>query len=300
MTLSVLAISLLLSEAAAALQASPAPARRIFISADMEGVAGVVTSEQLGPAGFDYRDAREMMTGEVLAAIEGAREAGATEFVIADSHGNMQNLLLERLPKDVTVVRGSPRPLTMMHGLDAKFDGVVFVGYHAGTTNPEGVRAHTFSSATLADVKLNGVTVNEGVWNAAFAGHFGVPVLAVTGDEAAVKEIVAQVGAVETAVVKWPLGFHAARTLTPAASREAIQKAVRRGLERQGERRPYTLKGPLDVELRFKNYRPAEVLSWMPGVERADAHAVRFRARDMLEATRFLEFALVYQANLEP
>jgi D-amino peptidase len=296
-----LAVSALaLTAAAAEPQAPPASGRRIFISADMEGVAGVVTQEQLGPTGFDYKDAREMMTGEVLAAIQGAREAGATEFVIADSHGNMQNLLLERLPKEVTVVRGTPRPLSMLHGLDAKFDGVVFVGYHAGTTSAAGVRAHTFSSAHLADVKLNGATVSEGVWNAAFAGHFGVPVLAVSGDEVAVKEIADKVPGVEAAVVKWPLGFHAARTLTPEAAREAIQKAVRRGLERQGERRPYTLTAPLDVELRFKNYRPAEVLSWMPGVERADAHAVRFRARDMLEATRFLSFALNYQPNLEP
>jgi len=295
-----LAFALLLSAAAAPPQGTPAAGRRIFISADMEGVAGVVTQEQLGPTGFDYKDAREWMTGEVLAAIQGAREAGATEFVIADSHGAMQNLLLDRLPKDVTVVRGTPRPLSMMQGLDAQFDGVVFVGYHAGTTNAEGVRAHTFSSANLADVKLGGVTVNEGVWNAALAGHYGVPVLAVSGDEAAVKEIAAQVAGVETAVVKWPLAFHAARTLTPEAARETIQKAVRRGVERRAERRPYTLKAPLEVELRFKNYRPAEVLSWMPGVERADAHAVRFRARDMIEATRFLEFALTYQANLEP
>jgi D-amino peptidase len=297
-TLPVLALSFLLSAATQA--PAPAAGLRIFISADMEGVAGVVTPEQLGPTGFDYRDAREMMTGEVLAAIEGAREAGATDFVIADSHGNMQNLLLDRLPRDVTVVRGTPRPLSMMNGLDARFDGVVFVGYHSGTTNPGGVRAHTFSSATLADVKLNGVTVNEGVWNAAFAGHFGVPVLAASGDEEAVKEIAAQVPGLEGAVVKWPLAFHSARTLTPAAARETIQKAVRRGVERRGQRRPYTLKAPLDVELRFKNYRPAEVLSWMPGVERADAHAVRFRARDMVEATRFLEFALTYQPSLEP
>ena len=293
-----LAFALVLTASAAEPQASAG--RRIFISADMEGVAGVVTQEQLGPTGFDYKDAREMMTAEVLAAIAGAREAGATEFVIADSHGNMQNLLLDRLPKDVTVVRGSPRPLSMMQGLDARFEGVVFVGYHAGTTNPEGVRAHTFSSATLADVKLNGTTVNEGVWNAALAGHFGVPVLAVSGDEAAVKEVAAQVAGVETAVVKWPLAFHAARTLTPEAAREAIQKAVRLGVERRGERRPFTVKPPVDVELRFKDYRPAEVLSWMPGIERADAHAVRFRARDMVEATRFLAFALSYQSSLEP
>ncbi|HET8646219.1 MAG TPA: M55 family metallopeptidase [Vicinamibacteria bacterium] len=293
------ALVLLLAQAAP----SPAPAAggpRLFISADMEGIAGVVTQEQLGPTGFDYRDARELMTGEVLAAIQGAREAGAGEIVVADSHGNMQNLLLEKLPADVMVVRGTPRPLSMMDGIDGSFAGVVFVGYHAGTTNAAGVRAHTFSSATLADVRLGGTTVNEGVWNAALAGHFGVPVLAVTGDEAAVEEVADQVGDLEKVVVKWPAAFHAARTLTPQAARQKIQAAVRRAVERRGGRRPYAVKGPLDVELRFKNYRPAEVFSWLPGIARPDAHSVRFRARDMVEATRFVAFALNYQPSLEP
>jgi D-amino peptidase len=293
------ALGLLLSAATAQSQA-PAAARKVFISADMEGVAGVVTQEQLGPTGFDYKDARELMTGEVLAAIQGARDGGATEIVVADSHGNMQNILLDRLPRDVTLVRGTPRPLSMMQGIDASFAGVVFVGYHAGTTNPEGVRAHTFSSANLADVRVNGASVNEGVWNAALAGQFGVPVLAVSGDDAAVKEVTAQVSGAEPAVVKWAAGFHAARTLTPEAARETIREAVRRGLERRAGRRPFTVRTPLELELRFKNYRPAEVLSWLPIVERVDAHAVRFRARDMVEAARFVSFALNYQATLEP
>jgi D-amino peptidase len=300
MRLPLLATAMMLLCASAAEPQAQQQGRKVFISVDMEGVAGVVTQEQLGPTGFDYRDARELMTGEALAAIQGAREAGATEIVLADSHGNMQNLLLDRLPKDVTLVRGTPRPLGMIHGIDATFDGIVFVGYHAGTTNPEGVRAHTFSSATLADVRVNGTSVNEGIWNAALAGHFGVPVLAVAGDDAAVKEVTARVSGAEPAVVKWAIGFHAARTLTPEAARETIQKAVRRGLERRAERRPFTIAAPLELELRFKNYRPAEVLSWLPGVERADAHAVRFRARDMVEAARFLAFATNYQPSLEP
>ena len=149
-------------------------------------------------------------------------------------------------------------------------------------------------------MRLNGVSVNEGVWNAALAGQFGVPVLAVSGDEAAVKEVLAQVAGVEPAVVKWPIAFDAARTLTPEAARETIQKAVRRGLERRDGRRPYTVRTPVELELRFKNYRPAEVLAWLAGVERVDAHAVRFRARDMVEATRFVAFALNYQPSLEP
>lgn len=149
---------------------------KVYISADMEGIAGVVTNEQLGPPGFEYERFRGFMTNEVLAAIEGARAAGATEILVADSHGNGQNLLIERFPKDVQIVRAWPRPLAMMQGIDASFDAVLFVGFHSSTTATEGVRAHTMSSANLADVRLNGVPVPEAGLNAAIAGHYKVPV----------------------------------------------------------------------------------------------------------------------------
>ena len=103
---------------------------KVYISADMEGIAGVVTGEQLGPPGFEYERFRGFMTNEVLAAIEGARAAGATEILVSDSHGNGQNLLIERFPKDVQIVRAWPRPLAMMQGIDASFDAVLFVGFH--------------------------------------------------------------------------------------------------------------------------------------------------------------------------
>ena len=137
---------------------------KIYISADMEGVVGVVTGEQLGPTGFEYQRFREFMTQEVNAAIDAAFAGGATEILVSDSHGNGQNLLLEKLPKNITLVRSWPRPLMMMQGIDETFAGAIFIGYHASTTNTEGVRAHTMSSATLADVRLNNVSVPE-------AGH---------------------------------------------------------------------------------------------------------------------------------
>lgn len=283
-----------------AASASAADGRRIFVSVDMEGIAGVVTPEQLGPQGFDYPRFRELMTEEANAAIAAAREAGASEIVVADSHGNFQNLLPERLPPDVELVRGGPRPLGMMQGIDASFDGVVFVGYHASTTNPSGVRAHSFSSANLADVRLNGTSVSEGAWNAALAAHFGVPVLAVAGDAAAVAEVQALVPGVEGAIVKWPYAFHAARNLSPAAARDAIQAAVRKGMSRRGAKDLPRATSPVELEIRFKSYRPAELLSWLPGAERKDAHAVRYTVRDMPEAARFLTFVLAYQADLQP
>src|SRR5688500_6277223 len=127
---------------------------KIYISADMEGVVGAVTGEQLSPQGFEYQRFREFMTQEVNAAVEAAFEAGATEVVVSDSHGNGQNLLIEKLPKNILLVRAFPRPLMMMQAIDASFAGVIFLGYHSSTTNPKGVRAHTISSARLADVRL--------------------------------------------------------------------------------------------------------------------------------------------------
>jgi D-amino peptidase len=279
---------------------TPGTAPRIFISVDMEGVAGVVSGDQLSTGAFEYERFRGLMTEEASAAIAAARAAGAGEIVVADSHGTMQNLLVERLPADIQLVRGAPRPLGMMQGIDASFAGVIFIGYHAGTTNPQGVRAHSFSSATLADLRLDGVSVTEGAWNAALAAHFGVPVLAVSGDEAAVQEVASLVPGVETAVVKWPYGFHAARTLMPQAARDVIARAVRRGMERRATIVPQRAKTPVELEIRFKNYRPSEVLSWLRGVRRIDAHAVAYTAADMVEAARFLQFALNYQAALEP
>jgi D-amino peptidase len=188
----------------------------------------------------------------------------------------------------------------MMQGIDESFDAVLFVGYHAGTTNPEGVRAHTLSSATLADVRINGVSFLEAGLNAALAGHYGVPVLAISGDDAAVREATALLGGVEGAVVKWALGFHSARTLTPEAARDVIREAVRKGMARRAEIKPFRVTTPVELEVRFKNYRPAEVLGFLPGVRRADAHAVRLSARDMPEAARILSFITQYQPNLEP
>jgi D-amino peptidase len=273
---------------------------RLYISADMEGVTGVVTADQLGPEGFEYGRFREVLTREVLAAIRGARAAGVGDVVIGDSHGNGENLLLELLPADVQVVRSWPRPLGMMEGIDSTFDAVFFVGYHAGTTNPDGVRAHTFSSARLADVRLNGRSVPEAGVNAAIAGHFGVPVVLVTGDDAAVQEIRAVVGDIEAAVVKWHVSFHAARTLMPEAAYALIEERARAAIASLPTARPYRLDGPVTLDLRFKNYRPSQVLAFLPIVERTDAHGIRYVGDDILAVSRFLQFVTGYDAGLEP
>jgi D-amino peptidase len=273
---------------------------KIFISADMEGVVGAVTGEQLSPGGFEYERFRQFMTNEVNAAIDAARAAGATEFVVADAHGNGQNLLIEQLPDDVTVVRSWPRELSMMGGIDDTFDGVIFLGYHSSTGNTRGVRAHTMSSANITSVRLNGIEMTEGSMNAAMAGHFGVPVIMVSGDDVAVAENQVLIGNIEGAVVKWAKGFHSAETLTPEAAYEVIRTRTASAISRIDQFRPYVLEAPIELELSLKHYRPVEVLGYLPNVERVNSHTIRYVGQDMIEISNFLTFLTYYRIDLQP
>ncbi len=289
----------------ALLLAAPLPSAaqeglKVYISADMEGVVGVVTGDHLGPSGFEYQQAREWLTGEVNAAIRAAREAGATEIVVSDSHGNGENILVDRLPKDVLLVRSWPRPLMMMQGIDESFDAALFIGYHTSTTNPEGVRAHTMSSGTLTAIRLNGVAVPEAVINAAIGGHFGVPVVMISGDDAIAREAREHLGDVETAVLKWNYGFHSAMTVMPEVGREIIAEKVEAALSRLEDFEPYRLEGPVTVEVSFKNYLAAELMAYLPMVERVDSHTIAYTGRDMLEVSRFLAFLGRYRPDITP
>ena len=273
---------------------------KVHISVDMEGVAGAVTGDQLGPAGFEYGRFREFMTREALAAVEAAKEAGATEIVIADAHGNGENLLIEQFPADVRVIRSWPRRLGMVAGIDDSVNAAIFIGYHAGTNNPTGVRAHTFSSANLTRVALNGTNVTEGSWNAAIAGHFGVPIVMMSGDDAAIAEVRKAVGAMEAAETKRSLGFHSANTITPQASYALIRQRVAAAFARLAEFKPLKVQTPVTVDVSFKNYLPSEVLAYLPIFERTDSHSIRFRARDMVEASAIMSFIGDYRPDLSP
>jgi len=273
---------------------------KIYISADMEGVVGAVTGEQLGPGGFEYERFRQFMTNEVNAAIDAARAAGANEFVISDSHGNGQNLLIDQLPDDVTIVRSWPRELSMMAGIDETFDGVIFLGYHASTNNTRGVRAHTMSSANITSLRLNGMTMTEGGINAAIAGHFGVPVIMVSGDDIAVAENQVIIGDIEGAVVKWSSGFHSARTLTPEAAYEVIRTRTKSAIDRIDDFEPYVLDTPIELELSLKHYQPVELLAYLSNVEKVNSHTIRFTGDDITEVSNFLTVVTSYRIDLQP
>ncbi|HEX6063444.1 MAG TPA: M55 family metallopeptidase [Longimicrobiales bacterium] len=279
---------------------APAQKLKVYISVDMEGIAGVASDQQLGPTGFEYARFREFMTAEALAAIAGAKEAGATEILVSDSHGNMQNLLIERFPADVQIVRSSPRPLSMMQGIDSTFDAAIFIGYHSGTANPQGVRAHTMSSARFAGIDLNGAPAAESRVNAAIAGYYGVPVVLISGDDIATAELKAVLGDVETATVKRAIGFHSTITSTPEAAQALIRTRTKAALERRASFKPYKLASPVRLDVTFKSYRPAEILAYLPIVERTTSHAIRYNGRNMIDVMRFLVFVGAYSVELEP
>ena len=271
--------------------------KKIYISADLEGVVGAVTGEQLGPGGFEYNRFREFMTGEVNAAIKAARAAGATEILVADSHGNGQNLLIEKLPKDVKLIRSWPRPLGMMEGIDSSFDGVIFTGYHSSTDNMEGVRAHTFSSARLTSVKVNGKVMSEGSWNAAVAGEFGVPVIMIAGDDAAVNEVKALIGNAEGAIVKESISFHSAKSLHPDAAYDLIAEKTSYAVKNIKKYKPYKIKGPLTVSVSFKHYQPSQILSYLKMFKRTDSHTIEFKAKNMIEASHIMRVVTGYKGG---
>lgn len=285
----------------ALLAQAPPVKLKVHISVDMEGIAGVVSTDQLSPGSFEYERFRGFMTREANAAIAGALAAGATEIVVADSHGNGENLLIEMFPPEkVRVIRGFPRRLGMMAGIDSTFDAAVFIGYHASTTNTRGVRAHTFSSAQLTRVAVNGEEVTEGAWNAAIAGNFGVPVVFVSGDDAVVKEIRDRIGPVSFFETKKALSFHSAENVMPAAATAGIEAGVREALARRKEFKIYRASAPVTVEIGFKHYRPVELLSYLTLFTRVDSHTIRFTARDMTEAADIESFLTSYQIGLEP
>src|SRR5437867_10011573 len=278
------------------LAASTQARRKIFISVDMEGITGVVQPAQLGPDGFEYQRAREWMTAEVNAAIQGARDAGPADIVVCDSHGNGQSVLIDKLPDDVEIVRGFPRPLEMMQGIDASFAAALFIGYHASEWTADAVRGHTISSARLLGVKLNGMEVSEGIYNAALAGQFGVPVAFISGDRLAVTQFQQVVPSAEGAIVKEPFGYHSAQTVTPARGQALIRDGVKRAMAKLGTLQPYRVKTPIDLEVGFKLTIDAERAAFIPGLARSDAHSVKGTFNDMVQITKLLQVVTSLQA----
>jgi D-amino peptidase len=260
---------------------------RIYLSVDMEGLAGIAHPQQVsyGPGvdRTDYDRGRGLMAGEANAAIEAALEAGASEVVVNDSHWTMRNLRAEDLVAGARLVMGD-KPLSMTQGVgepgDGAFDAAAFVGYHAGAGHATGVIAHTYSSATIQEVRVNGVPHNEAALNAIRLGHHGVPVALVSGDDALAGEVEQLLPWAERVVVKRGLGYGAADSLSPEAARAAIRDGMRAAIAHLPKMRPFRPTLPLAGEVDFRFPAHAAFAAMLPEAERLGPRTVGFGAAD--------------------
>ena len=270
--------ALILLGLAPSVAAAQQPRRiKVFISVDMEGLAGVVNGPDVDPSGPDYPHFRAIMAAETNAAIEGAFRAGATDVLVRDSHGAKNNILPADLDPRARLLRGvSTGPRNMMEGIDSTFDAVVFVGYHAKAGTPGAILEHT-STGNVVDFSVNGVSFPEAGYNAAVAGLVGVPVVFVAGDRAVVDQVRGLLGSIAGVATKEEIN-DASLGLSPKVAQEAIRSGVETAVRTRAPFKPYRMAGPYTMVLKVKKER---VL--YPGARRVAAGEVSFSSSDFLE-----------------
>ncbi|WP_225846597.1 M55 family metallopeptidase [Streptomyces sp. HPF1205] len=253
---------------------------KIFVSSDMEGTAGVVDWSQCRPGQPEYTYYRTLLQEEVNAAIEGAMAGGASEFLVNDSHSTMSNLRPDALAGRARYLAGRHKPMYMMQGLDASFDGVFFVSYHGSMSGPRATLSHTYNPLAIAEVRLGGVLAGESGINALVALGYGVPVLLVTGDATTAAEAEPFCPGAVPAVVKSSVSRFAADSLHPHEAREVIRDAARRAVESLPDAALPRIELPATLTVRMRNPDLAEMATWVGGVEQDPADPVAVTITD--------------------
>jgi len=259
----------------------------------MEGMAGIVHLHQVMRGMPEYERSCRLMTAETNAAVAGARRAGATRFVVNDSHGDMRNFFLDELDDGVEVISGADKPLSMGAGLDPTFEVAFFVGYHASVGSERAIMDHTYGGRTIYALRINGREQSEATLNAALAGSFGVRTALLTGDQATIDEAATELAGIEGVVVKHGLGRQAARSLHPTESCRRIEEGAYRAYATRARRPLYRPKGPFTLEIDWMNASMADLCEQIPDVQRAGGRTVRYRSHDYPTCYRMLLALLV-------
>ncbi len=269
-----------------------AQGKKVYISVDMEGIAGVNGDDQTSPGGAEYGRARKLMAEDANAAIRGAFEGGATDVLVNDSHGHQRNLLPEDLDPRARLISHTFKRYGMMEGLDETFDAIIYVGYHAKADAPRGLFAHT-GSGVVRDLQVNGRSVGEGGLNAVLAAWFGVPVVAVSGDDVAVEEVKASVPAVRGAVVKRAINMRAVELRPLGEARKDIENAAREGVRTSAKPAREQL-SRYQVRMQFRNFTIPEVASAFGEMKVVAPDTVEFARATMPEAYRLVRVLYRY------
>src|ERR1700694_410702 len=230
----------------------------VFISVDMEGMAGIVQLQQVIRGMPEYERSCKLMTAETNAAVAGARRAGATRFVVNDSHGDMRNFVLDELDEGVEVISGADKPYSMGAGLEPTFEGAFSVGSHAAGGRERAIMDHTSGGRSVYALRINAREQSEATLNAALAGTFGVRTALITGDRATIEEAKAELPGLEGVVVKEALGRQAARSLHPVEACRRIEAGAYRAYAEWGGRPLYQPKGPFTLDIDWMNANMAD------------------------------------------
>ncbi|HEX3369789.1 MAG TPA: M55 family metallopeptidase [Candidatus Cybelea sp.] len=251
---------------------------KLYISSDMEGVAGVCAWQQVDARTPhpEYEAYRRLYTAEVRAAIDGARAGGAGELLVNDAHGPMRNLLLDELPDDVRVIFGNRKPFSMVQDAGAGFDGAFFIGYHGAAGDADAVLCHTYTPSVIYEARLNGMRCSEATINAGLLGYFGVPVLLVTGDRTTVEGVRSQMPWVRGVVIKESIGNFAVDSMTPGAAVRAIAAAAESVVRESTAARPFCFEPPIVLDVAFVTAAQAHLVATIPSFERTGSRSVRF------------------------
>ena len=253
---------------------------KVFISADMEGITGIPSAPMTHACDRDYGRARELMTGDVNAAIEGALAAGASEICVRDAHDSATNLLVEQVASPAAVIQGWHGVPRMMEGIDGTFDAAVLIGYHARAMTPTGTVSHTMTPQ-IRGLWYNGVEMGEYGVSAAHAGHYDVPVVFLSGDDAACCQAQELLGrGLGTAVVKTAYGRDAAKLVAVEDARGRIRQGVAQSLERVASVSPFRPDAPIEVKLELQTAGQADAACLVPTVLRGDGATVQASAPD--------------------
>jgi D-amino peptidase len=259
---------------------------KLFLSTDFEGTSGIVAWEQIIEGNPEYEQGRRLLTDEVNAVIKGALDAGANEFVVNDSHHDMRNLHPQDLLGLATLITGKHKPLYMMEGLDASFDGVCFVSYHGSIGAEHAVLSHTYNPRAIWEVRINGEIVGESGINALVAAHYGVPIVFVSGDAVTAKEAESIAPHAEKVVVKQSLGRFASAHLHPTLACEMLREGAARAVSNIEKMRPPEFKVPVPLEVTFLVADMAEMAAWIRGVERVGPRTVILSNENLLDLYR--------------
>lgn len=260
---------------------------KVFISADIEGINGVVGDQHSDPQGADYARACDWMVKEVNAAIEGAFDGGASYVLVKDSHNTGTNINLEKLDPRAELVSGWGPLNSMVEGVDQTFGSVFLIGYHARATTLGGTLAHTWSGNVL-DLSINGQIIGEVGWAALFAGHFGVPIGLVTGDDQLLAQVRHEIPeGVCTVMTKTGWAFNCAKQRPMIQVRDEIRTAARQAVTVSPRLACYRPTFPITLRIRFRHWERLSICEAVPGVRRVDAQTVEATAADAMEAQKY-------------